>query len=124
MNALGHHELSDFRLRNIRLLFLPFCLTGVPDFLIALRRRTAAAAVYFTVSLSSNMYSSTVSRTEGSPRPVSASNAAARTTQFLSPSASASALVVSGSGSLVSTLAAAARIGEESPLRITLNACH
>src|SRR5216684_1608108 len=69
MNALSHHELSDLCLRNIRLLFLPFCLIGVPDFLIALRRRTAAAGVYFTASLSSNMYSSTVSRTEGSPRP-------------------------------------------------------
>src|SRR6266849_589034 len=69
MNALSHHELSDLCLRNIRLLFLPFCLIGVPDFLIALRRRTATAGVYFTASLSSNMYSSTVSRTEGSPRP-------------------------------------------------------
>src|SRR5438552_11828756 len=122
MNALGHHELSDFCLRNLRLLFLPFCLTGVPDFLIALRCRTAAAAVYFTASLSSDMYSSTVSRTEGSPRLASASSAAARTTQFLSRTASASALVVAGSGSLVSTLAAAARTGEGSPLWITLNA--
>ncbi len=51
MNALSHHELSDFCLRNIRLLFLPFCLIGVPHFLIALRRRTAAAAVFFTASL-------------------------------------------------------------------------
>jgi len=86
------------------LLFLFFCLTGVPDSLTALRRRTAAAAVYFTASSSSDMYSSTVSRTEGSPRPASASSAAARTTQLLSSTASISALVVSGS--LVSTLAA------------------
>src|SRR3989441_208716 len=126
LNLLGHSELqsSDFFLLSVQLPLLFLCLTGAPDSLIALSRRTAAAAAYFTSSLSSDMYNSTVSRTEGSPRSASASSAAARTTQLLSPTASASALVVAGSGSLMSTLAAAARTGDESSLWIALNVRH
>src|SRR3989454_9640634 len=127
LNPAGSHsELHspDFFLLSVHLPLLFLCLAGAPDSLIALSRRTAAAATYFTSSFSSDMYNSTVSRTEGSPRSASASSAAARTTQLLSPTASASALVVAGSGSLMSTLAAAARTGDESSLWIALNARH
>src|SRR5207245_3089722 len=55
-------------------------------------------------------------RAEASPRLASASREAARTSQLLSPADSVRVLVVSGSGSWTSTLAAAARTGEVSSL--------
>src|SRR6202022_2164417 len=86
-------------------------LTADLAFLIAVSRKTVAAAVYFTASFSSDKLSSTVRSTDGSPRLARASRAAARTSQLLSATASANALVVAGSGSLASTFAAAPRTG-------------
>src|SRR6202047_2175590 len=100
---------------------LPF-LTSAPDSLIAVSRRTAAAAVYFTTSFLSDMHKLTVSSTAGSPRLARASSAAARTSQLLSPAASASVLVAAGSGSLASTLAGGARTGDVSFLLIVFPA--
>ena len=93
------------------LLFLPspFFLTSGPASLIAVSRRTAAAAVYFTASFLSDMPRLIVSSTAGPPRLARASSAAAGTSQLLSPAASANVLVEAGSGSLASTLAAAVR---------------
>src|ERR1700687_502709 len=97
---------------------------GVCVCLIMLRWTTAAAAVNLTAALSSVIYRSTAGKAEGSPRFARASSAAACTIQLLSPVASTSALVVAGSGSRASTLAAAARTGEESSFRIALIAPH
>jgi hypothetical protein len=49
--------------------------------LIAVRRSTVAAAVYFTMSFSSDMQSTTAFSTDGSPRRARASKAAARSSQ-------------------------------------------
>src|SRR4029077_13566255 len=76
----------------------PFFLTSAPDSLSAVRRRTAAAAVYFTKSFLSDIDRLTESSTDGSPRWARASSAAARTSQLLSPAAAASVLVAAGSG--------------------------
>src|SRR5439155_13742062 len=80
------------------------------------------AAVYFTSPSSSERYRSTVPRTAGFPLIASASKAAARTTQFLSPTAFTSPSVVFGSRSFANTVAAAARAGEVSPFLTILRA--
>ena len=116
-----HSNYLPFRPASPTSFTFPLSFDRARAVLIAVRRSTVAAAVYFTMSFSSDMQSTTAFSTDGSPRRARASKAAARSSQPVVAHRIRQRLGCCWIWIMCQLLAAAGRIGEESSFVIFLS---